>query len=203
MRLHAYIYTLIGWLSVSGILITACHQDPQPAAPSTVTFSRSFNGVLTNQTLVATYPLDSLTFSATRFHNNLRIQLSPKKQRQGTDDITIRVDSTALLPGLVGDYTLPQPDTTSYLQHPSSLLVFYMYTTTYNSSQQEAQSQSLYNFLPGSYLSLTSYDQAHQTISGRFEFQFPSWDPTTAPYLINRNWRATLRGEFTNLPIKQ
>lgn len=203
MRLRTYLITLIVCLSASGILITACHQDPQPATPPTFTFSRNFNGALTNQTLVATYLPDSLTFSATRFRNNLRIQLSPKKQHQGTDDITIRLDSTALLPGLVGDYILPPLDTINYTQRPNSLLVFYMYTTTYNSSRQEAQSQSLYNFLPGSYLSLTGYDQARQTISGRFEFRFPSWDPTTATYLINRNWKATLRGEFTNLPIKQ
>jgi len=202
MRPRTYLITSIIWLLVSGIMMTACHQDPQPATPSTVALSRSFNGALANQTLVATYPPDSLTFSATRFRNNLRIQLSPKKRHQGTDDITIRLDSTALLPGLVGDYILPPLDTTTYTQRPSSLLVFYMYTTTYNSSQQEAQTQSLYNFLPGSYLILTGYDQARQTISGRFEFRFPSWDPTTAPYLINRNWKATLRGEFTNLQIK-
>lgn len=202
MRPRTYLITSITWLLVSGIMMTACHQDPQPATPSTVALSRSFSGALANQTLVATYPPDSLTFSATQLRNNLRIQLSPKKRHQGTDDITIRLDSTALLPGLVGDYILPPLDTTTYTQRPSSLLVFYMYTTMYNSSQQEAQTQSLYNFLPGSYLSLTGYDQARQTISGRFEFRFPSWDPTTAPYLINRNWKATLRGEFTNLPIK-
>lgn len=62
-----------------------------------------------------------------------------------------------------------------------------LYTTVYNSSQHVAQLQSLYNLLPGSYSSLTSYDAKRQTISGRFAFRFPRWGPNTAPYLINRN----------------
>ncbi len=203
MRLLRYFTSLVICLSLGELLLTACHQDPQPVTPPTFTFSRSFDNVLANQTLKSNYPTDSLTYSITRFHKNLRIELAPKKQHQGNDAIIIRLDSAALFSGLVGNYVLPQLDTVSYTQHPSSLLVFYMYTTTYNASQHVAQSQNLYNFLPGSYLSLTNYDPDRQTISGRFEFQFPSWNPNATPYLINRNWKATVQGEFTNLPIEQ
>lgn len=186
------------------MLTTACHQEPEPELTTwpTFTFERSFNDARTNQTSTATYPFDSLTYSATRFRGDLRIQLSPKKQLLEKDDITIRLDSTALLPGLVGDYRLPQLDTVTLTQWPSSLLVFYMHTTEYNSFQWVARTQSLYNFLPGSYLNLTSYDPKRQTISGRFEFRFVGWDPSRPPYLVNRNWRVTLKGEFANLLIK-
>lgn len=188
-------------LAVSGLLMAACHQEPQPATPPTVAFSRSFEATSANQTLAATYPLDSLTFSVTRLHHNLRLELAPKQQRQGTDAITIRLDSAALLPGLVGEYPLPRLDTVTYSQRPSSLLVYYQYTTVYSASQHAAQAQSLYNFLPGSYFSLTAYDATRQTVSGRFMFRYPSWDPTLSSYVITPNWRATVRGEFTNLPI--
>lgn len=190
-------------LAFSGLLVVACHQEPQPATPPTFTFSRRFEAISANQTLAAIYPLDSLIYRATRLHHNLRIELAPKQQRQGNDAIIIRVDSAALLPGLVGEYKLPPLDTVTYSQLPSSVLVFYQYTTVYSASQRAAQAQSLYNFLPGSYLSITAYDAARQTVSGRFEFRFPIWDPTQTSYVINPNWRATVRGDFTDLPIEQ
>lgn len=208
-----YLLSVVSCCLLGSLLLSACrgtNQDPQPdqtPGPPTIRLSRTFTSPTGARSLTATYTATDMQHRVAGTVRSLRISLAIKQARTDGDELIMYIDSLGFKPGLVGNYTIPPIDTTTFTQAPRYLDVHYGYyqlvdiTNATDGFRYFGGGRS--SVLPGAYLSITNYDTTHRLLSGRFLFRFTLADPTSKD-IFNRgpeNWTATYAGEFTNLSV--
>ena len=205
LRRFIWAVTLIG-----SLFLAACQRNddaPQPESPS-YSFSRAFTPPVssTNPLLTVVYQPDSLNYTVSRTGKGLIIKIWFKGSRSNEDAVTVRLDSSALKPGLVGVYTVPLMDTLTTSPAPSSLLTDYTYFRSDSPGSASGFIKLVRRYLPGSYFHITGYDSVEKRITGQFYLAFPTSDPLAPNSLtVNRDfdWTIKLTSTFVRLPLAE